>query len=111
MNFGVQTFTIRREQKKSAKAAYKKLTEMGVGSLEVARIKFTAMKARELAEISKELGMEISSIQVKPKYVLGNPDGIVEFCKITGCRRVIISMLPFGCILGGEDKFYKFISV
>jgi sugar phosphate isomerase/epimerase len=37
-------------------------------------------------------------------------DEVVEFCNVTGCKNVVISMLPFECILGDEDKFYTFIS-
>ena len=50
----------------------------------------------------KEYGIEISSIQVKPKYVFGQSEKIIDFCKATGCKNVVISMLPFGCILGNE---------
>ena len=109
MNAGVQTFTIRRAQKKSIRDAYLPLIEMGITSFEVARIDFTQKNALEIKALIDEFGIEVSAIQVKPKYVFGDAEEIVRFCKITGCKRVIISMLPFACILGSEEKFYSFI--
>lgn len=109
MGFGVQTFTIRKAQKKDIKAAYMPLIEMGISDFEIARIKFTkenAIKVRELIDAYK---INVVSIQVKPKDVFKNVNAIVEFCKITDCKRVVISMLPFKCILGKENEFYKFI--
>lgn len=110
MKFGVQTFTIRKAQKKSITASYLPLIELGIKSFEVARIDFNKKNALELKRLVDEYGVEISAIQVKPKYVFEARDAIVDFCRITGCKRVVISMLPFSCILGGEEKFYSFIS-
>ena len=109
MKVGVQTFTVRRAQKKSIRDAYLPLIEMGIKSFEVARIDFTEKNALEIKSLIDEYGIEVSAIQVKPKYVFGDAESIVRFCKITGCNRVVISMLPFGCILGGEERFYSFI--
>ena len=109
MNFGVQTFTIRKKQKKSIREAYLPLISLGVRSFEVARIDFTEQNAEELKALSEEFGIEISAIQVKPKHVFGEVDRILRFCSISGCNRVIISMLPFDCILGKDEKFYSFI--
>ena len=109
MKFGVQTFTIRKAQKKSITAAYLPLIEQGITNFEVARIDFNKKTATEIKSLVDKYGIEISSIQVKPKYVFGDAHGVVEFCNITGCKNVVISMLPFECILGSEDKFYKFV--
>lgn len=111
MNFGVQTFTVRRVQKKSIEKAYLPLIKLGIKSFEVARIEFSGENADRLRALVREQGVEITSIQVKPKYVFGYPEKIIEFCKATGCKRVVISMLPFGCILGSEKRFYDFISL
>jgi sugar phosphate isomerase/epimerase len=110
MSIGVQTFTIRKAQKKSIRSAYLPLIELGIKSFEVARIDFTKKNANELKSLIDEYGIMVSAIQVKPKYVFEDVDGIVEFCKITGCKRVVISMLPWECIFGKEEKFYSFIS-
>ena len=109
MDIGVQTFTIRHAQKKDIKAAYMPLIELGIKSYEIARIDFNEKNAKIIKELVDEQGIEVASIQVKPKYVFGDVEGIVRFCEITGCKNVVISMLPFGCILGKEEKFYKFI--
>ena len=109
MKFGVQTFTIRRAQKKSITDAYLPLINMGVRSFEVARIDFNEKNATELRRLASDHGIEISSIQVKPKYIFNTPRQIIEFCKLTGCKNAVISMLPFKCILGNDDKLYEFI--
>ena len=109
MKFGVQTFTVRRAQKKSIRDAYMPLIKLGIKSFEVARINFNEKNAKEIKALVDEFGIEIVSVQVKPKYVFGDPERIIEFCRITGCRRVVISMLPFSSILGKEKKFYDFV--
>ena len=110
MKFGVQTFTIRKAQKKSITKAYLPLIEQGIDNFEVARFKFSAGNAKEIKELVDKHGIEISSIQVKPKYVFGDVDGVVRFCNMTGCKNVVISMLPFKCILGSESEFYRFVN-
>ena len=111
MNFGVQTFTVRRAQKKSIEKAYLPLIKLGIKNFEVARIDFSPKNAKKINALVQEHGIEISAIQVKPKYVFGDPEKIIEFCKATGCKNVVISMMPFKCILGSEKNFYDFISV
>lgn len=110
MNFGVQTFTVRRAQKKSIREAYLPLIRLGIRSFEVARMELNSKNAAELKGLVDEFGIEISSVQVKPKYVFGQPEKIIEFCNTVGCKNVVISMLPFGCILGKEQKFYEFLA-
>ena len=110
MNFGVQTFTVRKTQKKNIEKSYLPLIAMGVCELEIARIDFTPENAEKVRAIAERYGIRPVSIQVKPKYVLGDPDGVIDFCKRTGCKNVVISMLPFGCILGREEKFYSFVA-
>ena len=109
MKIGVQTFTVRKTQKKDIEGAYLPLIELGIKSFEVARIDFTPENARIIKSLIDKHGIEISAIQVKPKYVFGAVDTIVDFCKTVGCTRVVISMLPFPVILGKQDKFYDFI--
>ena len=109
MEFGVQTFTVRREQKRGIKQAYLPLLQLGIKSFEVARIDFSERNAREIKAFAEEYGAKISAVQVKPKYVINSPEKIIGFCKITGCKIVVISMLPFKCILGSEKSFYSFV--
>ncbi len=109
MRFGVQTFTIRKYQKKDLESSYLPLINMGIFDLEIARIKFTRENALKIKELSDKYGIRVVSVQVKPKEVFGDVSGITEFCKTTGCKNVVISMLPFECILGKEEKFYSFV--
>lgn len=110
MKFGVQTFTIRKKQKKDFLQSYLPLIKMNITDLEIARIDFTRENAIKIKEIIDEYGINPVSIQVKPKYVFFDVDGVVEFCNIVGCKNVVISMLPFKCILGSESEFYRFVN-
>ena len=89
--------------------SYVPLAEMGITELEIARISFSGKNARLVRSITDAYGIRPVSIQVKPKYVFGKVAGVVRFCNITGCKNVVISMLPFECILGSEEKFYSFV--
>ena len=110
INFGVQTFTIRKQQKKGFEQAYLPIFKMGMKEFELARMKFNLQNAEKIRKLTEKYGMKVVSIQVKPKYVFGNVEEIVAFCHDTGCKNVVISMLPFSCILGPEKKFYEFIA-
>lgn len=109
MTFGVQTFTIRKEQKNDIKKAYLPLIELGIKEFEVARINFNQQNAKIIQSLVEEYGIRVVAIQVKPKYAFGNVKEMVEFCEMTGCKTVVISMLPFHCILGSEKVFYEFL--
>ena len=111
MNYGVQTFTVRRAQKKSIEKAYLPLIKLGIKSFEVARIEFSPENAERIRSLVEKHGIQIASVQVKPKYVFGDPEKIIDFCKATNCKNVVISMLPFKCILGSEKSFYDFVSL
>ena len=110
-SFGVQTFTVRVAQKRDIREAYLPLIRLGIRTLEVARIDFNSKNADTLRSLVDAHGIEIVSIQVKPKYVFGDRENIVSFCKTVGCTNVVISMLPFPCILGGEAQFWRFVSL
>lgn len=109
MRIGVQTYTIRKLQKKNIAQAYLPLIRMGIRDLEIARIRFDRKNALAVKDLVERYGIRVAAIQAKPKDVFGNPGGLVEFCRITGCRNVVISMLPFHCILGSEGMFYRFV--
>ena len=48
MRFGVQTFTIRKYQKKNLESSYLPLINMGIFDLEIARINFTRENALKI---------------------------------------------------------------
>ena len=110
MEIGVQTFTIRKAQKKNLREAYLPLVNKGIKSFEIARIDFNRENALKIKSLVDELGITVCSAQVKPKHVFNHPEDVIEFCKITGCKNVVISQLPFSCVLGREELFYEFIS-
>ena len=107
---GVQTFTIRKQQKKDPRQAYLPLAQLGIRDLEIARIHFDDKSGLRVREVIDALGLRVVAIQVKPRHVFGAVEDVVAFCNRTGCRRVVISMLPFSCILGSEQKFYDFVA-
>ena len=109
MKLGVQTFTIRKMQKKDIEKAYLPLIEMGIRHVEIGRMKFTEENARQVKDLRDRYGLEVTSIQVKPKDVFQHKEDVIRFCHVIGCTNVVISMLPFSCILGNEQKFYEFI--
>ena len=109
-NIGIQTYTVRKAQAKSIEGAYMPLIKLGIKKYEIARMDFNEKNANDVKRLKDEYGIEVCSVQVKPKYVFGDIDKVARFCEISGCKNVVISMLPFECILGGEDRFYRFIS-
>lgn len=110
MRIGVQTFTIRKFQKKNIEEAYLPLIKMGIKDFEVARIDFNIENAQLIKELVDKYSINIVSIQVKPKLVKEEINDLVYFCKTVGCKNIVISMLPFKCILGKEEIFYEFIN-
>ena len=110
MNFGVQTFTIRKWQKKDLEKAYLPLIQMGIKDLEIARIHFDKNSGKTVRALMDKCGIRVSAIQVKPKQVFGDVQSVVDFCQCTGCTNVVLSQLPFSCVLGREGKFYDFLA-
>ena len=109
MKIGVQTFTIRKMQKKGIEKAYLPLIEMGIRHVEIGRMKWNKENADQVKDLMERYGLEVTSIQVKPKDVFHHKEDVIQFCQRTVCSNVVISMLPFSCILGTEQKFYHFI--
>ena len=69
MRVGIQTFTIRKAQKRNIEKSYLPLINLGILDYEVARIKFNKKNAEIIKKIIKKYNINIVSIQVKPKYV------------------------------------------
>ena len=110
MNFGVQTFTIRKKQKKDLEKAYLPLIEMGILDYEIARIHFDKTTGEAVRALMDKYGIRVCAIQAKPKQVFSDVQSVVDFCKCTGCTNVVLSQLPFSCVLGREEKFYEFVA-
>ena len=110
MNFGVQTFTIRKKQKQDLEKAYLPLIEMGIMDYEIARIHFDKTTGEAVRTLMDKYGIRVCAIQAKPKQVFSDVQSVVDFCKCTGCTNVVLSQLPFSCVLGREEKFYEFVA-
>lgn len=104
MILGVQTYTIRELQKENLKNAMEQLKLLGVNSVELGRVKTT----RSNAIIIKNSQMKILSVQLTMKKLERDFDQIVEFCQITSCPIVVVSVLPLYAILGGKNKMLIF---
>ena len=83
---------------------------MGILNYELARIKFNKKNALIIKSLIDKYGIKIVSMQVKPKDIFNNKEEIISFAKTVQCKNIVISMLPFKCILGKENKFYEFIN-
>ena len=57
MNFGLQTFTIRKAQKKDLESAYLPLVKMGIFELEIARIDFNEKNAKQIKDLSQKISI------------------------------------------------------
>lgn len=110
MEFGVQTFTIRRQQKKDLRKAYLPLIRMGIRDFEIARIHFDETTGRQVRALMDAHDIRVVAIQVKPKQVFSEVEQVVAFCQQTDCKNVVLSQLPFGCVLGSERKFREFVA-
>lgn len=108
MDFGVQTYTVRRQQKKDLEKAYLPLINMGILDYEIARIHFDGATGQAVKKLVKDHGIRVAAIQVKPGQVFNDVGAVAAFCEATGCRNVVLSQLPFSCVLGPEKRFYDF---
>ena len=110
MKLGIQTFTIRKLIKSPGEItkAFKKLSEMGVESVELARIKFTKPEIEAVRAASLQYNIEIGSTQITFDYLEKNFDWVVEFHKTLECKYVCVSVLPTKYIIGNERKLREF---
>jgi sugar phosphate isomerase/epimerase len=95
---GVQTYTIREAARRNLPEALARLKALGVTSVELARIAFSA----ENAAIVRASGLAVSSIQAKFKQLSQDFNAMLAFCGAVDCKIVVVSVLPLSCILGGE---------
>ena len=110
MRIGVETYTIRKQQKKNLTKAYFTLIEKGFRYFELSKIKFNQKNAEIIRDLIDNYKIHIVSILAKPDDVFHHADQLISFCHQTNCTNVVISMLPFKCILGPECLFYLFLN-
>jgi sugar phosphate isomerase/epimerase len=104
MILGVQTYTIRELQKENLKTAMDQLKDLGIHALELSRVEMT----KENASVIKDSKMKILSVQLTYKKLDRMFDQVVEFCQITSCPIVVVSVLPLSAILGGKKQMLIF---
>jgi sugar phosphate isomerase/epimerase len=98
MDLSVQLYTVRNEAKIDLAGTLSRLKAIGFTRVELARIDFN----EENAQIVKNSGLFVTSIQVKPKVLEKDFMNIVAFCRTTGCGLVVASVIPLQGILGGK---------
>jgi sugar phosphate isomerase/epimerase len=104
MRLAVQTYTIRHEMKEDIHAALFKLKSLGVTGIELARVPFNYA----IAQVVKEVGLRVESIQVKFHHLDRHFDHFVRFCKEVECDVVVVSVLPLTAIIGGHQAMKRF---
>ena len=107
MQIGLQTYTIRKELKNrdSMYSAFKKIKDLGITSIEIARIPFTYESVRNVQEISRELGIKIKASQFKLSLLEKDFDFTVAAHKQWNCKLMAVSVIPTSCLLKGPDGF------
>ena len=110
MRIGVETYSIRKQQKKDLQKSCLSMIESGILDFEFVRIKFNDQNAKILKTLKDQYGLNVCGILAKPKEVFFQAEQLISFCHQTGCTNIVISMLPFEVILGNEAKFYQWIN-
>jgi sugar phosphate isomerase/epimerase len=104
MKIGVQTFTIRRLVRKKLSVSLTLLKRRDVHAIELARMPLSDMTVAMLNQHQLEvLSLQLTYQKLKRKF-----KQVVDFCKMTACSRVCVSVLPISAILGGEQAILKF---
>ena len=67
MEIGLQTFTVRKEQKRDIESALLPVIKLGIKKFELARLDFNEKNAKTVKALVDKYGLEIVSMQVKPK--------------------------------------------
>lgn len=98
MDVSVQLYTVRKDAQADLAGTLSRLKALGFTRVELARIDFN----EDNAKIVKDSGMEVTSVQIKPKILEKEYPSVLSFCRITGCDLVVASVLPLSGILGGK---------
>ncbi len=104
MKFGVQTYTVRHLLKKKLSVTLTLLKRRDVHGVELARIPINDMTVALLNQHQ----IEVLAIQLTYKKLKRKVKKIVDFCKMTSCNRVCVSVLPISAILGQEKALISF---
>lgn len=104
MKLGVQTYTIRKIAKKNMDLALNLLSRKGMTKVEYARLKMD----QKHIDILKRHDFEVLSIQATYHKLISQRKKIIHFCEQTGCKKVVVSVLPLSAIFGGRKALLRF---
>lgn len=106
----LQTFTIRKflKHEKDMMTIISKLKDLGIHTLEAARIDFDLKTARAFINICQKYDMRIGSSQIKFHTINENFDEIVEIHKLWDCKYIAVSVLPMKYLLKKEQGLKEF---
>lgn len=100
----LQTFTIRKELKNTARlrAALAKVRELGIRDLELARVPFTDEYLRAFGEAASDAGLSVFSTQMKLKEIEADPGLTAELHRILDSRYCSVSVISLEALRRGE---------
>jgi len=104
MILALQTYTVRKHAKADLPGSLDRIKSMGLTQLEWARLPIGS----EEANLLRERGMTVVSIQAKAKILERHFSRVVAFCRSTDCSLVIVSVLSLSGILGGTTNLRGF---
>lgn len=103
MILGVETYTVRKQAKINLAQTLEELKKIGVHSVELCKIKVN----QKNLSIIKNSGMNIISMLLTMKTLTNQFNQVVSFCKKTGCKIVVVSVMPLYAIFGREKALLK----
>lgn len=104
MILALQTYTVRKDAKADLPGSLDRIQSMGLTHLEWARLPIGS----EEANLLRDRGMTVVSVQAKAKILERNFSQVVAFCRLTDCSLVIVSVLSLSGILGGTTNLRRF---
>lgn len=109
MKLALQTFTVRKEQKKDIYNTLKKCIDMGFNAFELSRFEYDLKTLDELKRLKKDYNIQILNFQKTFECLSSNFEMVKRFCMELDCNTACISVLPLKYILGNKEKISEFI--
>lgn len=109
----LQTFTIRKHLKKRSHRdeAFRRLKRAGVTGIELARVKFTPDVIKHINELRLREDIEILSTQIKLDVILKDLDWTIEFHRLLGCTRTVVSVISFSYLKRGRSGLREYAAL
>jgi sugar phosphate isomerase/epimerase len=100
MKIAVQTYTIRNEAKVNLADGLKRLVDLGINHIELARIPLSTNNINTILES----GLKVISLQLKLSTLEKSFDKVILAAKQLNARYVIVSTMPLYSILGSNKS-------